>query len=120
MESGIIAIEVVVVVGQTHEIFCTGIHIELHQFVGVPRLCLPQIVNLHEACLGWMPIVLHMVVILWVSLYVHLSGIPVSRLGYALCGPMSPYAELGVAEPIRCPVSLQRSPFWLKGAGSNG
>src|SRR5205085_3254233 len=57
----------------------------------------------------------------FVALDIHLAGIPVAELGHALRRPMSPDAELGVAEPVRRLVlRLQRLPVSLEGPRCHG
>ena len=111
----IVGVKVVVVVGQRDEVLGAGPHVELHQFFRVPLLGLPEIVELHEAELRRMAVVLEVVFIVLRALEVHLARIPVALLGHALGGPVGPDAELRVAEPVgRLVVRLQRFPGGLE------
>ena len=97
---GVPAVEVVVVVGQRHEVLGARLHVELHQGVRIPVLRVPGVVDVLEAVLGGRPVAGQMVLVLWAALDVHVAGVPVALLRLALGRPMRPDAELGVPEPV--------------------
>ena len=115
--AGVVGVEVVVMVGEGGEVLCPGGDVEIHQLFGLPVLGLPEVGEFHEADLGGVSVGGEVVVVLLVALDVHLAGIPVSLAGNALRGPVVPYAELGVAEPVGGLVGVERIPCGLEGAG---
>ena len=121
MEARIVVVEIVVMVGQCHEVFRAGPGIEINQLLGPPVLRLPQIVDLHEAGVGGMAVMLQVMLVLLAALHIHVAGVPVAGFRHALRRPVRPDAELGVAEPVRRLVlRRQRVPVGLEGAGSDG
>src|SRR5262249_18709748 len=96
----VVGVEVVVVVGKGEKVFRARALVKGHQLLRLPALRLPQVVNLHEAELGWMTKSLYMVVINTVALYVHLPRVPVALFRDALGRRVRPDAELCVAEPF--------------------
>ena len=118
MVPGVVVIEVVVVIGEGHEVFGTRRLVQVQQRVGIPALCLPQDVDVFESDFRGMTVGLDVIVVGGVALDVHAAGIPVALLRHALRGPVGPDAELGVAEPVRRPVlRLQGLPTRLKRPG---
>ena len=82
--------------------------IERHQVLGIKTLRLPGGDHVLEADLRRVPVFLEVVLVLLVSLDVHVPGVPVAIFGRGLRAPVGPDAELGVAEPFRRAVGLQR------------
>ena len=117
VESGVVGVEVVVVIGQRGEVLCAGGDVEIHQLLGLPVLGLPHIVEFHEAELGGMAVGLDVEEVLAAALDVHVAGVPVALLGDALGGPVVPDAELGVAEPVGGGAGDERLPGGLEWAG---
>jgi hypothetical protein len=64
VETGVVGVEVVVVVGERGEVLCAGGDVEIHQLFGLPVLGLPEVVDLHEAELGGMAVGGDVVVVL--------------------------------------------------------
>src|SRR5262245_14726618 len=80
-------------------------------------LGVPKVVDVFEAELGWVAVVLDVVLIVGLVLHVHEAGVPIAFFGYALGRPMGPDAELRVAEPVRTFVAGgERFPGWLEGS----
>ena len=118
VEARVVVVEVVVVVGQRGEILCAGGDVQVHQLFRLPVLRLPQVVDLHPAHFGRMAVGVQMMLVLRLALQVHAAGVPVTLLRDALRGPVVPYAEFCVAEPIgRLVAGLQRLPSRLEWAG---
>src|SRR5688500_8384017 len=60
----------------------------------------------------------HVMLVLWVALYVHIAPVPVAGLRYALRAPVCPDTELRIPEPLRRTVTLdQRGPIRCECAG---
>ena len=93
-------VEVVVVVGQRDEVARPDILVEFDQIFGIPLLGPPFVYHILESELGGVAVFLDMEFVLPVPGVIHVSGIPVARLGFALRAPVCPYAELGIAEPF--------------------
>ncbi len=94
-------VEVVVVVGQGHEILRARGLVEPHQRLWVPVLGLPQVLDLHEAEAGRVAVGLDVVLVEGIALDIHQPPVPVAELGHALRAPMGPDPQLGVAIPVR-------------------
>src|ERR1700736_5800713 len=67
-----------------------------------------------------MPVMLEMMRVVRVTGDVHPTGIPIPRARDGLRSPVRPDAELGIAEPIRCLVGLQRVCCRLKRTAGDG
>src|SRR5512138_3155458 len=102
----VVGVEVVVVVGESEEILRARALVKGHQLLRLPALRLPEVVNLHEAELGWVAISFNVVVISRVALLVHSTRVPVALLRHTLGRPVRPDAELRIAEPFRNTVVL--------------
>ena len=115
---GVIAVEIVVMVRQGHEVVRPRPNIEIHQLLRVPVLRGPGMIDVLEAHLGGMAVVAHLPGIVGRPLHVQPPGIPVALLGHALRRPVRPDTELRVAEPLRALVALlERFPGRLERTG---
>ena len=100
--------EVVVVRAHAHEVLGPGLLVELHQAIGIPLLGLPQGDDVLVAELRGVAVMLEVVLVVLAALLVHAAGVPVAVHGHGLRTPVGPDAELGVAEPVRTLVLLER------------
>ena len=91
-----------------HKVACAGLHIEIHQSVGIEFLRLPQRADILVAELRRMAVMADVVQILLGALYVHVAGIPVAVHRDRLRSPVRPDAEFRIAEPVRALVFPQR------------
>jgi hypothetical protein len=91
-----------------HKVACAGLHIEIHQSVGIEFLRLPQRADILVAELRRMAVMADVVQILLGALYVHVAGIPVAVHRDRLRSPVRPDAEFCIAEPVRALVFPQR------------
>ncbi len=104
----VVTIEIVVVVGQRHEVARAGPLVESHQLFGVPVLGFPGVVVILEAEFGLRAMFLQAVLVVGGPFHVHVARVPIALLGDALRRPMRPDAELSVAEPFRALVVLDQ------------
>ena len=114
------AIEVSMVIGECDEIFGPGPGVEPNQFRGVPVLRPPDMTDVFVPELRRVAVGFDVVVVLRTALNVHASGIPIALLGNTLRAPMSPDAELRIAEPIGEPVGSERFPIRAKRTRDRG
>ena len=96
---GIPAIEVVMMVGECHEILRASPLVESHHFFRIPVLCMPERIDVLESELTRMPIAGGMEEIIGTPFVIHILSIPVAHFRYALRRPVGPDAELRIAEP---------------------
>ena len=116
---GIVVIEVIVMIGKGEEVLRAGSLVQAHQLLRLPLVRPPQVVDLHEAELRWMAVVLGVPVVIAIALHVHAPGVPVTLLRHALRRPVRPDAELRIAKPLGRLVLLQRFVGGLKRPCSN-
>ena len=100
MKAGGVIVKIVVMIGKGDEIARARFRIQIEQGFGPPLFRPPAVVELHEAGVDRMAVILQMMLILFAALDIHVAGIPVARLRHALRRPVRPDAELGVAKPI--------------------
>src|SRR5580698_11003598 len=91
------------------EVLRAGLRVQIHQVLGVPLVALEQGDQVFVARLGRMPVGLEMVFILWSALDIHVAREPITILYAGLRSPMGPNAKLGIAEPLRNAVGVERS-----------
>src|SRR5688500_17519713 len=96
------------------EVLRAGSDIAIHQRFRIELLRLPQRDDVLVTELGWMSVMLHMMGIVRMPGDIHEARVPVARTRDGLRPPVRPDTELGVAEPPRRLVSLQRFHTWLK------
>ena len=109
-------VKVVVMHAHAEEVLCASLLVETHQTIRVPFLCFPDIDQILVTDLGRMTIRFAVVQVLRLALHVHVARVPVAVFDRRLRSPMSPDAELGIAEPVRNLVGLQRFSGGQKGA----
>src|SRR5215217_6831636 len=90
----IVQIEVVVMVGQSHKIFCSRFFIQRQQRIRIPLFSFPFVNYILKSELGRMAIFLTMILVLIAAFLVHSPGIPVTAFGLTLRPPVCPDAEL--------------------------
>ena len=116
--AGVVAIEIVVVIGKRDEVFRAGADVKPHQFLRLPTFGPPEMVDLHEPGLRRVAVGFEMMFVLGMALEIHLPRIPVALLGHALGRPMRPDAELRVPKPFRAAVIFgKRIPGRLERTG---
>ena len=101
-------IEVVVVDAHSHEVFRARLLVELHQVIGIELVGRPHLADVFVAELRGMAKARDVILILRAALNVDVARIPVAILRDRLRSPMRPDAKLGIAEPLRNLVGLQR------------
>ena len=100
--------EVVVVRAHADEVLSPGFLVELHEAIGIPLLGLPQRDDVLVAELGRVAVMLEVILVVAAALLVDAAGVPVAIHRHGLRTPVGPDAELGVAEPVRALVLLER------------
>ena len=97
-------------VAKDKEVLSAATLVASHKAVGLPTLGLEERQDVLVAKLRRVPVVLAVEFVFVIALHVHLASHPVAAAFHALCSPMSPNTELGIAEPLRRLVLLQRLP----------
>ena len=126
--AAVIAIEIVVMAGQRHEIFRAGLLIFGHQRIGIPLVGGPQILDVLHPRDRRMAVGLEVMLVHRVTLHIHEAAIPVALRRHRLRPPVRPHAQLRVAEPVgiavivdqRGPACLHRAPGGAHRAGRAG
>jgi len=114
--TAVVKVEIVVVAGHRHEISGAHLLVALQKSGRIPGLRLPAIDDLHESGVGRMAVIGEVMLVGAAARKIHQPAVPVARLRLALRSPMSPYAELGITEPLRgFPALDQRRPVRLEG-----
>ena len=80
----VVGVEIVVVIGERDKVFRAGPLVEGHQFLRLPFLGLPEVVELHETELRGVAIVRHVVGVIRRALNIHVPRIPVALFRNAL------------------------------------
>src|ERR1019366_6991727 len=113
-------VKVVMVHGHAAEILRTGLFVEREQVIRIETVSLPEWGDVFVSDLRGVPIGLHVILVLFAALHVHVAGIPVAVLHAGLRAPMRPDAELCVAVPFRHLPLSQRLAGALERAGRYG
>src|ERR1017187_1328727 len=85
----------------TAEVLRPGFLVEPQQMIGIELMGFPGWNHIFESDLGWMTVGLHVILVLFVALDIHVACIPVSIFDGRLRSPMRPDPKLGIAIPIR-------------------
>ena len=97
------------------EVLCAGLLVEAHQVVRVPLFGFPVSDQVFVADFGRVAVGFAMIEILFRTLDVHVTGVPVAIFNGRLRSPVGPDAELRIAKPLRNLVGLKRLPGCLEG-----
>src|SRR5215203_6577772 len=90
------------------EILGSSTFVQCYKFLRIPILGFPILNYFFKPNFGWMSVMFNKPFILFTAFIIHMPPKPVSLFRLALRPPMRPYSELGILEPFRCFVLLQR------------
>ena len=114
MESGIPAIDVVVVLRDGAKVFGSSLLVEPHQPVRIPVFAPPKRHDILVSEFGRMAIALQVILVLRVPLNVHVARVPVAHFRNRFRSPAGPESQLGIAKPFGGAISLERIEFRRK------